>query len=216
MTRVASSNSPVSIEVGINNAQSSDISVSFNVTKDGAAAEEGVDYTLPDAIIFASEVTGSSEVTFLETGKYEVTVAGSSNSLVVVENKAIFLVPLPVSFTLSWDDNFYDYDIFLFDGIDSGFSNIYSNPLPDDINVLGFSNGFSNVESFTETPPLGESYLYIEDYYNDNASIPCVLTIDVGGDEQVFNITMDMDKFGLSIETTIGDDGNIVYDFTVL
>jgi uncharacterized membrane protein YciS (DUF1049 family) len=210
-------NSEETIKVGINNSQTDDLTVSFNVTKDGAAAVEGVDYDLADSVIESGDYFGSSIVTFYTEGRYEVTV-NSAGALDVVANKAIFIVlaPVPITFTLSWDDSFYDYDIFYLDGIVPGFSDIYSNALPDDINLLGFSNGFSNVESFIGTPTYGFSYIYMEDYYNDNASIPCVLTIDIDGDEQVFNITMDADKFGLSIEASIDDEGNLVYDFTVL
>jgi len=208
--------SPQTITVGVNNASSTDTTVGFSVTKDGAAAVEGVDYLLADAVIPADANFGSSDITFLTNGTFEITINSSSAGLVIVDNKVIFLVPLQVTFTLDWSDSFYDYDIFLFDGMVNGFSNIYDNGIPDGINLLGLSNGFSNSESFMAIPTEGTNYIYIEDYWNDNASIPVVLTVDVGGNSQVFNLVMDMDKFGLSIETTIGADGFPVHTFTGL
>lgn len=209
--------SPQTITVGVNNASSTDVTVGFNVTKDGTAAVEGVDYLLADAVIPADETFGSSDITFLTNGTFEITISSSSLSdLEIVNNKVIFLVPTQVTFTLDWDDSWYDYDIFLFDGIEVGFSDIYSNGIPTGLTLLGLSNGVTNFESFTAIPPVGTNYLYLEDYWNDNASIPVVLTVDAGGDVQVFNITVDMDKFVLSIETTIGEDGFPVYTFTGL
>jgi hypothetical protein len=209
--------SPQTITVGVNNATSTDVTVGFAVMKDGGVAVDGVDYVLSDAVIAANDNFGTSDITFLTNGTFEVTISSSSLSdLEIVNNKAIFLVPLQVTFTLDWDDSFYDYDIFLFDGMQAGFTDIYTNGIPDGLNLLGLSNGISNSETFKAIPLEGTNYLYIEDYWNDNASIPVILTIEVGGDVQVFNLTMDMDKFGLSIETTIGEDGFPVHTFTGL
>ena len=208
---------PVPIEVGVNNVQSGDITVSFNVTKNGAAAVAGVDYTLDDATIFASDVTGSSDITFFRSGTYIVTVGNSSDgSLVVVDNKAIFKVPPAVTVSISWGDSWYDYDIFLFDGFEDGYSDFYSNGPPAGSNIIGFSNGISAFESFVAYPPEGNSYLYIEDYYNDNAGLDVVLIVEVDGVEEVYDVVMDMDKWVLLIETTIDAEGNISYDFTAL
>ena len=106
ITRTVPGNVAQPIEVGINNAQSGDITVSFNVTKDGAAAVEGVDYTLADATILAGDFFGSSEVTFMSSGIYVVTVSGASaGSLIPVDNKAIFNVPPAVTVSISWADS---------------------------------------------------------------------------------------------------------------
>lgn len=206
IARGALINSEQTIEVGINNSQTGDLTVSFNVTKDGAAAVEGVDYDLDDSVIESGEYFGSSIVTFYTEGRYEVTV-NSAGTLKVVGNKAIFLVPepVPVTFTLKWDDNFYDYDMYLVTG-NQDFGG----------DILEASFGTTTTETFNANPSIGFSSIYIDDYWNDNASIPCVLTIDVDGDEQVFNITMDMDKWVLLIETTVDSEGNILYDLTEL
>lgn len=79
ITRTVPGNQAQPIEVGINNAQSGDITVSFRVTKDGAAAVSGVDYTITDATIAAGDFYGSTEVTFLTSGIYVVTVNNASN-----------------------------------------------------------------------------------------------------------------------------------------
>lgn len=199
-------NSEQTIEVGINNSQTDDLTVSFNVTKDGAAAVEGVDYDLADSVIESGDYFGSSVVTFYSEGTYEITVK-SAGALDVVANKAIFIAvaPVPITFTLKWDDSFYDYDMYLVTG-NQDFGG----------DVLEASLGISNIETFNSNLPVGFSSIYIEDYYDDNASIPCVLTIDIEGDEQVFNIIMDMDKWVLLIETTVDSEGNILYDFTEL
>ena len=55
ITRTVPGNVAQPIEVGVNNAPSSDITVSFSVTKDGGDAVEGVDYMISDATILASE-----------------------------------------------------------------------------------------------------------------------------------------------------------------
>lgn len=206
ITRSVPGNSPITIEVGVNNSLSEDLTVSFNVTKNGGAAVEGVDYTLPDAVIASSEFYGSSAVTFLSSGIYEVTVGNSSNgNLVIVDNKAIFNVPPAVTVSISWGDDFYDYDIFLVTG-------------NQDINgdVLAFSAGITAFETFEAYPPEGFSSVYINDYWNDNASIDVVLIVEVDGVAEVYDVVMDMDKFVLTIETTIDDEGTPSYEFTAL
>lgn len=211
-----SSLAPVTLTVGINNAPSTDVTAGFSVTRDGATAVEGVDYTLADVTIAAGENFGSSDITFLTNGTFEITVSSTSSGAQIVANKAIYLVPSEVTFTLTWGDAFYDYDLFLMSGMDASFVDIYANPLPAGVDVLAFSNGFTTTETFDVIPPIGDSFIYIEDYWNDNASIPCVLTITVDGVDQTFDITMDMDKFGLSIETTVGSDGFPEYSFSAL
>ena len=206
ITRTVPGNQAQPIEVGINNAQSGDITVSFNVTKDGGAAVEGVDYSVEDATIFASEVTGSSEVTFFASGIYVVTVGNSSDgSLIAVDNKAIFNVPPAVTVSISWGDSFYDYDLYLIKG-------------NQDINgeVLANTFGTTAFETFEVYPPEGFSSVFIDDWWGDNASIDVVMIVEIDGESTAYDVVMDMDKFVLVIETTFDAEGNPVYDITAL
>lgn len=206
ITRTVPGNQAQPIEVGINNAQSGDITVSFNVTKDGGAAVEGVDYSVEDATIFASEVTGSSEVTFFASGIYVVTVGNSSDgSLIAVDNKAIFNVPPAVTVSISWGDSFYDYDLYLIKG-------------NQDINgeVLANTFGTTAFETFEVYPPEGFSSVFIDDWWDDNASIDVVMFVEIDGESTAYDVVMDMDKFVLVIETTFDAEGNPVYDITAL
>ena len=206
ITRVAPGNSPQTIEVGINNALGADLTVSFNVTKDGAAAVEGVDYSLPDAVISSSEYFGSTAVTFFSSGKYVVTVGNSSEgSLVVVDNKAIFNVPPAVTVSISWGDSFYDYDLYLIKG-------------NQDINGEVLANTFDVIayETFEVYPPEGFSSVFIDDWWDDNAGTDVVMTVEIDGVIDVYDVVMDMDKFVLVIETTVDAEGNPSYDITAL
>ena len=206
ITRVAPGGTPVPIEVGINNAQSGDITVSFNVTKDGAAAVEGVDYVLPDATIMAGDYFGNTAVTFTASGLFEITVSGSSaGSLVAVDNKAIFIVPPAVTVSISWGDSFYDYDLYHVTG---------NQDLGGD--VLANTFGVTAFETFDIFPPEGFSSVFIDDYYNDNASIDVVLIVEIDGVSSAYDVVMDMDKFVLVFETTVDVEGNVNYDVTVL
>jgi len=203
--RVTGTNIAQTITVGVNNALESDVTVAFNVLKDGAAAVLGVDYTLADATILASDNFGTSDVTFLAEGSYEVTISSSSGgSLEVVTNKALFVVPPPVTFTISWANSFYDYDLFLVTG-------------DQDLNgdLLAFSNGVTASETFDAVPAQGATSIYIQDFWGDNASIPVTFTIDVPGEgTQQFDIIMDVSKFVIVIETSVTEDGDIEYSFT--
>lgn len=206
ITRTVPGNVAQSIEVGINNAQSGDITVSFNVTKDGAAAVEGVDYTLADATILAGDFFGSSEVTFMSSGIYVVTVSGASaGSLIPVDNKAIFNVPPAVTVSISWADSFYDYDLYLIRG-------------NQDINGEILANTFDTIafETFEVYPPEGYSSVFIDDWWDDNAGIDVVMSVEIDGEITVYDVVMDMDKFVLLIETTFDGEGNPIYDITPL
>jgi hypothetical protein len=196
----------IPLEVGINNAPSSDVTVSFSVTKDGAAAEAGVDYEVADATIFASNVTGSTDIFFLLPGSFEITVnSASDGSLIAVDNRLIFNVPPAVTISISWGDDFYDYDLFLVTG-NQDFSG----------DVLGSSTGISAFETFDAYPPEGISSVFINDFYNDNASTDVILIIEVDGVAETYDVVMDMDKWVLTIETTIDDEGTPSYEFTPL
>lgn len=190
------------ITVVSNNPVSSDITVSFTVTKDGGSAVEGTDYEINDAVIYASESFGIGNITFLELGRYEVRINSPSGE---VNNKETFVVVPPTTISIEWDDSFYDYDIFLVTG-NQDFAGT----------VLAISIGVTNSETFTITLPAGEMSLYINDFYNFNASIPVTLTVDFGGDVSTFDVIMDMDKWVLVIDAGIGEDGNPTLTFTDL
>jgi hypothetical protein len=194
------------IEVGINNAQSSDITVSFKVTKDGAPAQSGVDYTMADATILAGEYFGSTEITFLAQGKFVVTVGNASDtSLIAVDNKAIFNVPPAVTVSISWGDSFYDYDLYLIKG-------------NQDINGEILANTFDTIafETFDVYPPEGYSSVFIDDWWDDNAGTDVIMSVEIDGEITVYDVVMDMDKFVLLIDTSFDEEGNPVYDITPL
>jgi len=194
------------IEVGINNAQSDDVTVSFSVTRDGAAAAEGVDYTIADAVIPSSELFGSTEITFANSGLYVVTVGNASDGdLVVVDNKAIFNVPPAVTVSISWADSFYDYDLYLI----RGNQDIAGEVLANTFDIIAF-------ETFNVYPPEGFSSVFIDDWYDDNAGTDVVMFVEVDGVVDVYDVVMDSDKFVLVIETTIDEEGTPNYAFTPL
>lgn len=206
ITRTVPGNVAQPIEVGVNNAPSSDITVSFNVTKDGGAAVEGVDYTISDATIFASDVVGNTEVTFLASGIYVLTVRSASDgSLIAVDNKAIFNVPPAVTISISWADAFYDYDLYLI----SGNQDLNGEVLANTFDVIAF-------ESFEVYPPEGFSSVFIDDWWNDNAGTEVILIVEVDGNIDLYDVIMDQDKFVLVIETAYDADGNPEYDITPL
>lgn len=199
---------PQTITVGVNsNPFTTDTTVTFNVTKDGGAAVEGVDYTLGDATILAGELFGTSELTLLNSGRYEVTVASATEtSLVVVGNKAIYSLPIAVQFTITWADPFYDYDLYLFAG---------NQDL--DGEEIASSLGTVAVETITAVPPVGDSSIYLDDWWDDNAGIAVTLTVEIEGETpQIFPVIMDMDKFVLVVNTEIDDAGDRTYTFTAL
>lgn len=206
ITRTVPGNVAQPIEVGVNNAQSGDITVSFNVTKDGSTAEEGVDYMIDDATILAGEFFGGTEVTFMTSGTYVVTVSGASaSSLIAVDNKAIFNVPPAVTVSISWGDAFYDYDLYLIRG-------------NQDINGEVLANTFDTIafETFEVYPPEGFSSVFIDDWWDDNAGTDVIMTVEIDGEITVYDVVMDMDKFVLLIETSYDEEGNPIYDITAL
>ncbi|MEZ4796792.1 MAG: hypothetical protein R2785_06445 [Flavobacteriaceae bacterium] len=206
ITRTVPGNVAQPIEVGINNADPNDVTVSFNVTKDGSTAVAGVDYTIADATILAGDYFGSTEVTFMTSGIYVVTVSNASaNYLIPVDNKAIFNVPPAVTVSISWADSFYDYDLYLIKG-------------NQDINGEILANTFDTIafETFEVYPPEGYSSVFIDDWWNDNASIDVVMFVEIDGEVTVYDVVMDMDKFVLLIDTSYDEEGNPVYDITPL
>jgi hypothetical protein len=210
ITRGAPWGLPQTIEVGINNPQSGDVTVSFNVTKeDGSAAEEGVDYTVTDAVIASSELYGSGEITFLTEAVFVVTIGSASDgSLIKVDNKAFFSVgppPPPVTVSISWGDAFYDYDLYFLKG---------NQDLDGDLIANTF--GSTAFETFELQPPVGFSSVFIDDFWGDNASIDVVMFVEIDGVIDVYDVVMDMDKFVLVFETYYDETGTIVYDITAL
>ena len=194
------------IEVGINNAQPGDITVSFKVTKDGESAVAGVDYTITDATIAAGDYFGSTEVTFMSAGIYVVTVNNASNgSLIPVDNKAIFNVPPAVTVSISWADSFYDYDLYLI----KGNQDINGEILANTFDVIAF-------ETFEVYPPEGYSSVFIDDWWDDNAGTDVVMFVEIDGEVTVYDVVMDMDKFVLLIDTSFDEEGNPIYDITPL
>jgi len=198
--------SAIPLEVGVNNAPTSDITVSFKVTKDGASAEAGVDYTVEDAIIYASEVSGSTNIIFLAEGSFVVTVnSASDGSFIAVDNKAFFNVPPPVTVSISWADAFYDYDLYFYKG---------NQDLDGDLIANTF--GTAAFETFDVYPTEGFSSVYIDDFWGDNAGIDVVMFVEIDGETTVYEVVMDMDKFVLVFETSFDADGNPIYDITAL
>jgi hypothetical protein len=206
ITRSVPGNAPIPIEVGINNAQPNDITVSFRVTKDGGTAVSGVDYNITEATILAGDFYGSTDITFLSSGIYVVTVNNASNgSLIAVDNKAIFNVPPAVTVSISWADSYYDYDIYLVTG-NQDFGG----------DVIAASLGVTSFETFEAYPPEGFSTVFIDDWWDDNAGTEVILIVEVDGVSEVYDVIMDMDKWVLLIETTIDEEGNPNYEFTAL
>jgi hypothetical protein len=206
ITRSVNGGAPIPLVVGINNAPSSDVTVSFSVTKDGGAAEAGVDYEVADATIFASNVTGSSDITFFASGAYVVTVnSASDGSLIAVDNKAIFTVIPAVKVSISWANASEDWDLFHVTG-NQDLSG----------NVIAFSAGVTAFETFETFPPEGFSSIYIQDWNGNYAGIDIVMFIEIDGEITSYNLVGDSDKFVLVFETSYDTDGNPIYDITAL
>jgi hypothetical protein len=194
------------LNVGVNNPASGDLTVSFSVTKDGGTAVEGVDYDVNDGVVSDTQSFGTGDITFLTVARFEVVVLSSSNSsLVVVDNKAIFVVAPPAIISIEWASSFYDYDHYLYVG-NQDF----------DGELLANSFGVTAFETFTVGLPEGETSLFIDDWWGDNASIPVTLTVDFGGDISTFDVIMDMDKWVLVIDAGIDEDGDPALTFTDL
>lgn len=194
------------LNIGVNNPASGDLTVSFSVTKDGGTAVEGVDYDINDGVVTDTQSFGAGDITFLEAGKYEVVVSSSSNSaLVVVDNKAIFAVAPAAIISIEWASSFYDYDHYLYVG-NQDF----------DGEILANSFGTTAFETFTVGLPAGETSLFIDDWWGDNASIPVTLTVDLDGDVSTFDVIMDMDKWVLVIDAGLDENGDATLTFTDL
>ena len=204
ITRTVPGNVAQPVSVGVNNSSTSEITVSFRVVRDGVEAEDGVDYTLPDATIPSSEFYGDSEVTFLKQGFYEVYVRSSSSGS-VVDNRLLFNVPPAVTVSISWADPFYDYDLYLIEGN----QDIGGNVLANTFDTIAF-------ETFDIYPPEGFSSVYIDDWWDDNAGTDVIMTVEIDGVIDVYPVVMDADKFVLVFETTFDEDGNPNYDITAL
>ncbi|RMZ51583.1 hypothetical protein EB822_02560 [Flavobacteriaceae bacterium PRS1] len=190
------------ITVGSNNPVSSDLAVAFSVTKDGGAAVDGSDYTINNAVILESESFGTGDITFLELGRYEVRINSPSGE---VNNKEIFVVAPSATISIEWDDSYYDYDHYLFVGNQDFDGEIIANTF-----------GTTSFETFTASLPEGKTSIYIDDYWNDNASIPVILTVDFGGNVSTFDVIMDKDKWVLVIDAGLDEDGNPALTFTDL
>ncbi|QRM88995.1 hypothetical protein FG167_07015 [Lacinutrix sp. WUR7] len=209
---------PNDLTVGTLTALSADTNVVFDVMyQDGTTATEGVDYMVNDGVITSGSQDGTGSITFLNLGDFEVSIAGNDgSSLDNTPSKLIFKVVPTVTFSMVWDDPFYDYDMFYMDGIDLTMNDVYTNGTSPDLNALGYSGGISNFESVTilSTDLVGDTYLYLEDFYNDNASVDVTLTVAVqGGTSTDFTIVMDMDKWAFKVQGTQTDSGvTFVYE----
>ncbi|MFD2542615.1 hypothetical protein ACFSSB_09835 [Lacinutrix gracilariae] len=197
-----------------------DTNVVFSVTfQDGTAAVEGTDYAVNDGMIASGSQEGTGSVVFYNLGNYEVSiVSNDGTSLDNTPSKLIYKVIPTVTFSIVWADAFYDYDMFYLDGFDASLGDVYTNGIPEGLTTLGYSGGISNMESVTilSTDLVGETYLYLEDYYNDNASIDVTLTVAIqDGASTDFPIVMDMDKYVFKVEGTETDSG-VTFTYEVL
>ena len=110
-----------------------------------------------------------------------------------------------VTVSISWADPLYDYDLYHIRG-------------NQDINGEVLANTFDTIafESFEIFPPEGFSSIFIDDWWGDNAGTDVVMFVEVDGNIDVYDVVMDMDKFVLTIELSLDDDGMPVYDITAL
>lgn len=204
-TNLTGVNDPQTIAFGINKAVDTDTNVVFKVQKNGNDAIEGTDYTISPATITANETNATTDVTFLTEGDYKVFIESTDNAtLQIAPNYFLYKVLPPTTFTITWSDSFYDYDLYLLEG-------------NQDINgnIIAFSNGTTTTESFSAVPKLGFNSVYILDYLGDNAGTPVTLTID-DGTIHTYDISMDMSKFVLTIEASVDANNNVVYNYTQL
>lgn len=207
----------VPIIVGVNKASSTDITVGFNVMKNGTVASLGVDYLLNDAIIEVDFLTGESGIEFLTSGSYKIMLNDASDStLIIVNNELNYFVPESATIRLEWEDNYYDYGLLIFDGM-ATLSDVYSNGIPDGLSLIGYSDGIANYEEIVMVLPIGDSYVYLEDYYNDNADIPVMLTIQQPGlDLKSEETIVEGDKWGFKITTEFDGIDKVTHTITVL
>jgi hypothetical protein len=194
------------VTAGVNNAPDSDITVAFSVTRNGSPATLGQHYTVSDATILSGENFGSSSITFTASGLFDVSVASASNGSLVVNNKVTFEVEYEkIAIRIDWESAFYDYDLYLYEG-NQDFTTLIDNTFD-----------VTNFEYFEfDSLPLGESSLWIDDWWGDNASIPVVLSVFTADGLFTFDVVMDMDKWVLLINTTDAGGGLQSYTLTAL
>ena len=198
------------VTAGVNNAPDSDITVSFSVTRNGSTAILGQHYTVSDATILSGENYGSSEITFTASGVFDVSVASASNGSLVVDNKVSFEVDTyeKITFRIDWEDTnpaFYDYDLYLFEG-NQDFTTLIDNTFA--------STPYEVLE--LDSLPLGESSLFIDDWWDDNAGTPVTLSVFTNDGRFSFDVVMDMDKWVLLINTADAGGGLQSYTLTAL
>lgn len=77
--------------------------------------------------------------------------------------------------------------------------------------------GVDNFEIFEfESLPLGESSLFIDDWWDDNAGTPVALSVFTNDGRFTSDIIMDMDKWVLLIKTEDAGGGLQTYTLTAL
>ena len=80
------------------------------------------------------------------------------------------------------------------------------------------ANTFDTIafETFEVYPPEGFSSVFIDDWWDDNASTDVILIVELDGNIEIYDVVMDQDKFVLVIETSYDAEGNPEYDITPL
>ncbi|PCH78424.1 MAG: hypothetical protein COB98_00560 [Flavobacteriaceae bacterium] len=202
----------IEIFTGINNAMSTDTNVELLVMKNGSPAELEKDYDVENGLIKKGELEGKSIVTFLKSGSFDVSVKkASASSLIVVNNRLRHFVPENVTIRIDWEDSFYDYGLIIFDKM-AELSDIYSNGVPEGIKLIGYSDGVSNSEIVNMSPPVGDSFVYIEDYWNDNADIPVTFTLEeIGKPSKTIDLIVEEDKWVVKITTEFDGVDKVTY-----
>ena len=203
---VVGPNEITSIIVGVNNALDTDTTVSFSVSKDGGVAVLDSDYSISDAIILANDTTGTGSITFLTEGKFEVVASSSSNSsLLVVQNKAIFLVPspTPVTVTLTWADAGFDMDI-EFDVMTETWA--WSGT------TLTGSYGFTNTETMSASLINGNFAVYINQFFF-TADVDYTMEIETANGTEIFTGTVTEDSWVLWFTLDRDTDGTPIFTF---
>lgn len=185
--------------------------VEFAVTLDGAAAIEGVDYEISQDTLDSGTASLYSLIIFYTAGSYELALSNSNNSSFSISSaplafKILGAITDVMTIELSWEDFFYDYDLFLVSGNQTFDGSLY-----------GYSGGVSNVETINVPLLWGESSLYVYDFYFDNAGTPCQLTVSLNGSTlETFDVIMDMSKWVFIVDVTPDANDDPVYTFTEL
>ncbi|MBL4744888.1 MAG: hypothetical protein JKY08_00825 [Flavobacteriaceae bacterium] len=205
------------ISVGVNNVIATDVIVDFKVVLNGVLATLDEDYKMEKAVIEKEQYEGASAITFLKVGNYDVYVSNSTeNSLKVVYNRLRYFVPENVTMTLNWEDSYYDYGLFVLEN-QTPLTDIYSNYNSDIHTLIGYSDGVSNSEMVNLSLPVGDSFVYLEDYWNDNADIPVVFSFQQGGQaEETIEIIMEKDKWAVKITTEFDGVDKVSYKIEAL